>query len=76
MIFAAFLKKMQTELKTTDAYEFEMQVTIGEGNKVINMCYFYDWTLDSVEKFATNFFDKMKINYYEIGDERHKRPAV
>ena len=68
-------EKMQTELKEIDAYEFEMQVTIGEGNKVINMRYFCDWTLDDVEKFAEDFFDKMKINYYEIGDERHVRPA-
>lgn len=68
-------EKMQTELKDIDAYEFEMQVTIGEGNKVINMRYFCDWTLDDVEKFAEDFFDKMKINYYEIGDERHVRPA-
>ena len=68
-------EKMQTELKDIDAYEFEMQVTIGEGNKVINMRYFCDWTLDDVEKFAADFFDKMKINYYEIGDERHVRPV-
>lgn len=58
---------MQTKQNEIDAYKFEIQIMIGKGNKLINMRYLHDWTLDDVEKFTVDFFNKMKITYYKIG---------
>lgn len=37
--------------------------------------FFSDWTLEQVEKFMEDLFEKMKVNYYESwNDERGYRP--
>lgn len=33
--------------------------------KALNLEFFSDWKLEQVENFMEDFFDKMKVNYYE-----------
>jgi hypothetical protein len=58
-------------------YEYEVQVSVGEDDRSINLDFFSSWTIEQVEEFMENFFDKMQPNYYELFDneERHARPA-
>ena len=55
-------------------FEYELQVSVEEDEKPINLHFFNNWTLDEVEEFVENFFKKMNINYYEIDDVRHTLP--
>lgn len=36
-----------------------------EETKALNLEFFSDWTLEEVEKYMKDLFDKMNINYYE-----------
>ena len=46
-----------------------------EDAKALNLEFFSDWTLEEVEKYMEDLFDKMKPNYYESWDEeRGVRP--
>lgn len=56
-------------------YEYEMQVSMYEEEKSLNLHFFNDWSLEEVEKFAADFFEKMQPNYYEDwNDNRGVRP--
>ena len=46
-----------------------------EGEKALNLEFFSDWTLEEVEKFMEDMFEKMKLNYYESwSGNRRVRP--
>lgn len=56
------------------SYEYEVQVEIGD-EKPLNLNFFSDWSIEQVENFMEEFFEKMKPNYYESWDEeRGVRP--
>ena len=46
-------------------YHYETQVSMFEGEKALNLEFFSDWTLEEVEKFMEDMFEKMKLNNYE-----------
>ena len=46
-------------------YHYETQVTMFEESKALNLEFFSDWTLEEVEKYMEDLFDKMNLNYYE-----------
>lgn len=53
------------------SYEYHLYVSMfGEEEKPIYLQFGTSWTLEEVEKFAEDFFDKMEPNYYESWDER------
>lgn len=55
-------------------YHYETQVTMFEDAKALNLEFFSDWTLEEVEKYMEDLFDKMNLNYYETWDgERRVR---
>ena len=49
-------------------YCYEVQISMFDEQKTINMEFFSDWTVREVEKFMEDFFNKMKPNYYELYD--------
>lgn len=51
-------------------YTYEIQVTMHEEENALNFEFFSGWTLERVEKFMEDFFEKMKPNYYESWDEQ------
>ena len=51
------------------SYAYEVQVSMYEEESFLNLNFFVDWTLEKVEKFMEDFFEKMKPNYYETWDE-------
>lgn len=55
-------------------YEYEAQITMFENGKALDFHFHSSWTLDEVEDFMENFFEKMTPNYYESwdGDRRIK----
>lgn len=57
-------------------YDFEVQVTFGEDERAVNLEMFSGWTIEQVEKFMEEFFEKMGPNYYESWgtEERQVRP--
>ena len=46
-------------------FQYELQVSVGEDEKPINLQFFHNWTLEQVEEFVEDFFVKMNINYYD-----------
>lgn len=58
------------------SYEYEVQVSIYEKNNTIDLHFHSDWTLNSVEEFMAEFFEKMRLNYYELwwDEQRGVRP--
>ena len=46
-------------------YHYETQVTMFEDAKALNLEFFSDWTLEEVEKYMEDLFNKMNLNYYE-----------
>lgn len=66
---------MRGEWWTPFSYHYEIQVTIYEDKKALNLEFFSDWTLEEVENFMENMFQKMELNYYESwNDNRGVRP--
>lgn len=55
---------------TPYSYEYHLYITMSEEDKPIWMQFGTSWTIEEVEKFAEEFFEKMKPNYYESWDER------
>ena len=49
-------------------YCYETQITMFEDAKALKLEFFSDWTLEEVEKYMEDLFDKMKPNYYESWD--------
>lgn len=49
-------------------YEYEVQISVGENQNAINLEFFSHWTIEEVEEFMEEFFDKMQPNYYESWD--------
>lgn len=49
-------------------YCYEVQISMFDEQKTINLEFFSDWALEEVEKFMEDFFGKMKPNYYELYD--------
>ena len=49
-------------------YEYEVQVEMDD-ERPLNLLFFSNWTIERVEKFMEEFFEKMKPNYYESWDE-------
>ena len=57
------------------SYAYYLYVTMFEEEKPIYFEFGTSWTIEEVEDFAEDFFDKMKPNYYEDWDEhRAVRP--
>lgn len=50
------------------SYEYDLYVTMFEEDKPIYLKFGTSWTLEEVENFAENFFNKMEPNYYESWD--------
>lgn len=50
---------------TPYTYEYQVQVSMFEERKPLNLDFFCHWTLEEVEKYMEEFFEKMKPNYYE-----------
>ena len=46
-------------------HEYEVQIYMFEDRKPLNFHFFCHWTLEEVEKYMEEFFEKMKPNYYE-----------
>ena len=56
-------------------YTYDVQISMFEQEKSINLEFFSDWVLEEVEKYMEDFFEKMKPNYYEYwNEERGVRP--
>lgn len=55
-------------------YEYDVQVSMYEEKNTINLRFYADWTLDRVEEFMADFFEKMCPNYYELDEQRGVRP--
>lgn len=56
-------------------YACHLYVTMFEEEKPIYLEFGTSWTVEEVEEFAEDFFNKMKPNYYESWDEeRSVRP--
>lgn len=51
------------------SYSYNLYVTMFEEEKPIFLEFGTSWTIEEVEKFAENFFEKIKPNYYETWDE-------
>lgn len=58
------------------SYTYEVQITMSEEEKCINLEFFSGWTIEDVENFMEDMFEKIKPNYYEIwdGELRQTRP--
>lgn len=57
------------------SYEYEVQVTMSDNDNGLDLHFHSSWTLEEVEKFMEDFFEKMKSNYYEDWDgNRRVRP--
>lgn len=57
------------------SYEYEVQVTMSESEDAMDLTFHSSWTLENVENFIEDFFEKMKPNYYENWDgSRGVRP--
>lgn len=57
------------------SYEYEVQVSMYEEESSINLHFHSNWTLDGVEEFMIEFFEKMCPNYYELWNgQRGVRP--
>ena len=57
------------------SYEYEVQVTMSENDNGLDLKFHSSWTLEEVEIFIEEFFEKMKPNYYEDWDDnRRVRP--
>lgn len=56
-------------------YTYETQITVSKDENPVNLEFFSGWTIEQVEKFMEDFFERMKPNYYESwDDERGIRP--
>ena len=51
-------------------YAYEVQLSMFEQGKAMNIEFFSDWTLEEVEKYMEDLCKKMKPNYYESWDEK------
>ena len=47
-------------------YNYEIQFTVSEEEKSLNMEFFPTWTIEEVENFAEEMFLKMQLNHYEL----------
>lgn len=57
------------------SYTYEIYTTMYKDEKPMDLKFNSEWTLEEVERFANDFFDKMKPNYYESWDGvRASRP--
>lgn len=49
-------------------YEYETHFTMSESENAMDIHFHSSWSLEEVEKFAEDFFEKTKPNYYESWD--------
>lgn len=57
------------------SYEYHCHISMFEEDKSIYLTFGTSWTLEEVEKYMEDIFEKMKPNYYESWDEtRAVRP--
>ena len=52
------------------SYEYNCYISMFDEEKPIYIKFGSSWTLEEVEKYMEDLFDKMKPNYYESWDER------
>lgn len=65
----------RNDWRTPFSYEYEIQFSMFESENALDLHLHSSWTLEEVEKFVENFFEKIKPNYYENWDgERRVRP--
>lgn len=57
-------------------YCYETQISLFDEEKHINLEFFSDWTVEEVEKFMKDMFEKMKLNYYETWDGNRRVRSV
>lgn len=56
-------------------YEYEIYFSMYQEEKDLKFTFYNNWSIEDVEKFAEDFFEKMKPNYYEDwNDNRRVRP--
>lgn len=56
-------------------YSYEVYTTMFEEEMPMKTEFYSNWTLEKVEEFVEDLFNKMKLNYYESWDEeRGVRP--
>lgn len=56
-------------------YSYEVYTTMFSDEEPMQIEFYSSWTLEQVEKFMEDFFEKMEPNYYESWDEeRGVRP--
>lgn len=56
-------------------YEYEVHISMYEEDRDLKFTFFNNWSLECVENFMEDFFEKMKPNYYESWDgNRRERP--
>lgn len=53
---------------TPFGYEYHVYITMFEEEKPIYLQFGTSWTIEEVEKFTEDFFEKMHPNYYELWD--------
>lgn len=51
------------------SYEYEVQITMSDNENGLDLKFHSSWTLEEVEQFMEDFFEKMKPNYYEDWDD-------
>ena len=57
------------------SYEYEAQFTMFESENAMDLHFHSSWSLEEVENFVENFFEKTKPNYYEDWNgKRRVRP--
>lgn len=54
------------------SYEYGLYTTFNGEENPINISFGSSWTIEEVEKFAEDFFNKMKPNYYESWDGKRR----
>lgn len=56
------------------SYEYEIHTTMYNEEKALELKFHSDWDIKEVERFADDFFNKMKPNYYESWQGDKLRP--
>lgn len=51
------------------SYEYETQFTMFQSENAMDLRFHSSWSLEEVENFVEDFFEKIKPNYYESWDD-------
>lgn len=62
-------KDMRDEWWQPYSYEYQVQITMFDTKKPLDLEFHSDWTLEEVEDYMCKLFDSMTVNYYERWDD-------